>query len=41
MPMRLLSLRRDRAGAERRRRRSRAEVSPRPQLSQAVVLKEQ
>lgn len=40
MLVRLLAFRRDGAGAERRTR-SRAEVSPRPQLSQAVVLKEQ
>lgn len=40
MPARLLAFRGDRAGAEGRRR-SRAEVSSRPQLSQAVVLKEQ
>lgn len=39
MPVRLLAFCRDRAGAERRR--SRAEISPRPLLSQAVVLKEQ
>lgn len=40
MPGRLLAFRRDMAGAEGRRR-TEAEVSPRPQLSQAVVLKEQ
>ncbi|XP_053791699.1 translation initiation factor IF-2-like [Vidua chalybeata] len=40
MPVRLLAFRRDMAGTEGRRR-TEAEVSPRPQPSQAVVLKEQ